>query len=371
NSTAGWVDMDPRGVEVAKVADITAHAGASRIPILFCGPLLHRVGEAFIPDLGGCNLGGRPIDFHLDILRSFGAQVSKEPDGMRLLASSRLQGTQMELAFPSVGATEQFLLTAVLAEGISVLRGAAIEPEIMDLVAVLQQMGAIISIQDDRTFKVEGVDRLEGYRHQALPDRMEVASWAAAALATGGDIMVQGAHQADLISFLNTYRKVGGSFDVVDEGIRFFHPGGQLKAVAVETGVHPGFATDWQQPLIVALTQATGLSVVHETVYEERLGFTGALREMGARIQIFRECLGSQECRFGMRNYKHSAVIAGPTQLHAANIEVPDLRGGFSYVIAALAAPGVSRVHGISLIDRGYELFAAKLEALGARTNPA
>ena len=365
---AGTVDMDPTGVEVAKTADIAAHAGASRIPILFCGPLLHRVGEAFIPDLGGCNLGGRPIDFHLDILRRFGAEIAKEPEGMRLTAPRRLQGMQAELAFPSVGATEQFLLTAVLAEGIAVLRGAAVEPEIMDLVAVLQQMGAIISIEDARTFKVEGVDRLWGYHHRSLPDRIEVASWAAAALATGGDIMVEGANQADLMSYLNIYRKVGGRFDVLSDGIRFYHPGGPLMSVAVETGAHPGFATDWQQPLVVALTQATGLSVVHETVYENRLGFTGALKTMGATIQLYRECLGGQVCRFGMRNYHHSAVISGPTPLHAANIEVPDLRGGFSHLIAALAAPGRSRVKGIGLIDRGYEHFLAKLDALGAHT---
>ena len=370
NDAEGTVNMDPAGVEMAKTADIAAYAGASRIPILFCGPLLHRLGEAFIPDLGGCNLGGRPVDFHLDILKRFGAEVLDEPGGVRLTAPRRLQGMQTELAFPSVGATEQFLLTAVLAEGIAVLRGAAVEPEIMDLVAVLQQMGAIISIEDDRTFKVEGVDSLHGYRHRSLTDRIEVASWAAAALATGGDIMVLGAKQADLVSYLNIYRKVGGRFDVSDDGIRFYHPGGPLRSVAVETGVHPGFATDWQQPLVVALTQATGLSVVHETVYENRLGFTGALRTMGAQIQLYRECLGGQVCRFGMRNYRHSAVIAGPTALHAADIEVPDLRGGFSHLIAALAAPGTSRVKGISLIDRGYEHFTAKLEALGARTRP-
>jgi len=368
DDAAGTVAMDPTGVEMARTADIAAHAGASRIPILFCGPLLHRVGEAFIPDLGGCNLGGRPVDFHLDILQRFGAEVTDQPGGVRLTAPRRLLGMQTELAYPSVGATEQFLLTAVLAEGIAVLRGAAVEPEIMDLVAVLQQMGAIISVEDDRTIKVEGVDSLNGYRHRSLPDRIEVASWAAAALATGGDIMVNGAKQADLMSYLNIFRKVGGRFDVLDDGIRFYHPGGPLRSVAVETGVHPGFATDWQQPLVVALTQATGLSVVHETVYENRLGFTGALRAMGAQIQIYRECLGGQVCRFGMRNYRHSAVIAGPTPLHAADIEVPDLRGGFSHLIAALAAPGVSRVKGISLIDRGYEYFTAKLEALGAKT---
>jgi len=125
--------------------------------------------------------------------------------------------------------------------------------------------------------------------------------------------------------------------------------------------------TDWQQPLVVALTQTSGLSILHETVYENRLGFTRALNDMGATIQLYRECLGGLPCRFGQRNFTHSAVVSGPTKLHGAEITVPDLRGGFSYLIAALAAEGTSTVHGIDLIYRGYEHFSVKLDALGAR----
>jgi UDP-N-acetylglucosamine 1-carboxyvinyltransferase len=348
------------------VADIDAHAGSSRIPILFCGPLLHRLGEAFIPDLGGCRIGDRPINYHLDILRQFGAVVDKRPNGIHLRAPRRLQGTKISLPYPSVGATEQTLLTAVRADGITELSGAAIEPEIMDLIAVLQKMGAIISVDTDRVIRIEGVDRLEGYTHTALNDRIETASWAAAALATGGDITVKGATQPEMMTFLNTFRKVGGRFEVQDDGIRFWHAGGDLKSIVLETDVHPGFMTDWQQPLVVALTQATGLSIVHETVYENRFGFTDALRKMGATIQVYKECLGGRDCRFGQRNFHHSAVVSGPTPLTAADIEVPDLRGGFSHLIAALAAKGQSTVRGIGLIDRGYENFQDKLEALGA-----
>ena len=160
-----------------------------------------------------------------------------------------------------------------------------------------------------------------------------------------------------MTSFLNLFRKVGGKFDVRDEGIRFWHPGGALQSVSFETDVHPGFMTDWQQPLVVALTQAEGMSIVHETVYENRFGFTEALRDMGANIQTYRECLGGHECRFGQRNFYHSAVIQGPTPLRATDIVVPDLRGGFSHLIAALAAEGESRVSGVDIIDRGYEKF--------------
>ena len=236
----------------------------------------------------------------------------------------------------------------------------------MDLIAILQKMGAIISVDTDRTIRIEGVDKLRGYSHTALPDRIEAGSWACAALATGGDVFVRGAEQQSMTSFLNVFRKVGGEFDVQDEGIRFWHPGGELHSMALQTDVHPGFMTDWQQPLVVALTQATGISIVHETVYEERFGFTEALNEMGASIQTYRECLGGLPCRFGQRNFYHSAVIQGPTKLRAADIDVPDLRGGFSHLIAALAAEGESVVSGIDIIDRGYEHFMQKLRALGA-----
>jgi len=358
--------LDPSNVEKAHVADIDARAGFSRIPILFCGPLLHRLGEAFIPDLGGCRIGDRPINFHLDALRQFGAIVEKRPQGIALSAPHRLQGAKLELPYPSVGTTEQVLLTAVRAEGVTVLRNAAIEPEIMDLIAVLQKMGAVISVEVDRVIRVEGVERLGGFTHRALPDRIEAASWACAALATGGDITVLGARQLEMMTFLNVFRKVGGVLDVQDDGIRFRHPGGALNSLVIETAVHPGFMTDWQQPLIVALTQATGLSIVHETVYENRFGFVQPLREMGAQIQLYRECLGGLPCRFGQRNFLHSAVVSGPTKLHGADIGVPDLRGGFSHVIAALAAEGTSRIRGIELIHRGYEDFLDKLDALGA-----
>jgi UDP-N-acetylglucosamine 1-carboxyvinyltransferase len=165
---------------------------------------------------------------------------------------------------------------------------------------------------------------------------------------------------------LNVFRKIGGAFEIEDDGIRFFHPGGDLKPVVIETDVHPGFMTDWQQPLVVAMTQAKGLSIVHETVYENRFGFTDALNQMGAQIQIYRECLGGTPCRFGQRNFNHSAVISGPTHLQGADIRVPDLRGGFSHMVAALAAEGVSNVTNVQLISRGYENFLQKLTDLGA-----
>jgi UDP-N-acetylglucosamine 1-carboxyvinyltransferase len=366
HSEDGVMNLDPSEVASARMVDIDAHAGSSRIPILFCGPLLHRLGEAFIPGLGGCHIGDRPIDYHFEVPRKFGAVIEELPNGTRLSAPKGLKGAKISLPYPSVGATEQVLLTATRAEGLTELSGAAIEPEIMDLIAILQKMGAIISVDTDRVIRIEGVKELHGFTHRALFDRNEAASWACAALATHGDIFVGGARQAEMTAFLNVFRKVGGAFDIKDDGIRFYHPGGELSPVVLETDVHPGFMTDWQQPLVVALTQAHGLSIIHETVYENRFGFTEALVQMGAQIQIYRECLGGNPCRFGQRNFYHSAVINGPAKLTGADIRVPDLRGGFSHMVAALAAEGVSNVTNVQLISRGYEHFLDKLTALGA-----
>jgi len=362
----GKMLFDTSNVERAHFAEIDAHAGSSRIPILFCGPLLHRLGEARIPDLGGCRIGDRPIDFHLDALRAFGAVVDKSFEGIYITAPDGLHGANITLPYPSVGATEQVLLTAVRATGTTELKNAAIEPEIMDLIAILQKMGAIISVEPNRVILIEGVDRLVGYKHRALFDRNEVASWACAALVTKGDIFVEGARQAEMMTFLNVFRKVGGAFDIEDDGIRFSHPGGELKPVTVETDVHPGFMTDWQQPLIVALTQAPGISFVHETVYEDRFGFTDALNEMGANIVVHKEGLPDHPRRVARRDFEQAAVVTGPTKLHGANVRVPDLRGGFSYLIAALSAEGQSTISNVGIISRGYEHFVDKLRVLGA-----
>ena len=345
-------------------------AGRGRIPILFAGPLLARLGKAMVPQLGGCGIGPRPVDFHLRALETLGAHI--EPiEGGFLMETTGLQGAKITFSYPSVGATEQVLLSAVLAHGITEVTGAAVEPEIIDLIAVLQKMGANISVSTDRTITIVGVEKLHGFEHTAIPDRLESASWACAALVTDGDIFVRGARQLDMMTFLNAYRTIGGDYSITDEGIRFRRGKAPMTPIALETDVHPGFMTDWQQPFVVALTQAEGASIIHETVYEDRFGFTGALNDMGARIQVFRECLGGRaRCRFGQANHYHSAVIIGKTPLHAADITVPDLRAGFSYVIAALAAEGTSTLRNIDVIGRGYERFLDKLTALGATIEP-
>lgn len=359
------VQIDTPTLTQVPLEQMETFSGRSRIPILTCGPLLARTGHVIVPALGGCQIGARPINFHIEALKALGAQVEVHETHIEMFAD-RLRGTKIRLPYPSVGATEQVLLASVLADGVTELSNAAIGPEIMDLIVVLKKMGAVISVDKHRVITVHGVEKLSGFKHKALPDRIEATSWACLAAAINGRIFVRGAEQINMATFLNVFRQAGGSFEVQESGIEFWRAGKTLQAMALETDVHPGFMTDWQQPFVVMLTQAEGLSVMHETVYERRFDYVEALKPMGARIQLYQSCLGRISCRFANHNALHSAVIAGPTTLRGAEINIPDLRGGFSCIIAALIAQGISKLSNIRLIRRGYEDIFGKLRALKA-----
>jgi UDP-N-acetylglucosamine 1-carboxyvinyltransferase len=342
------------------------HGTRNRLAIMMLAPLLHRAGQAVIPmAAGGDRIGPRPVNFHLEGYRKMGAQV-EICDEFYKVKADRLRGAEIALTYPSVTTTENLLLAATMARGRTFIRNAAIEPEVMDLAICLQKMGAIIDYNVDRTFVVEGVETLHGTTHQIIPDRIVAASLACAAIASGGDVFVRNARQVDMVTFLNTLRRVGARFDVESDGIRFFHDG-PLKSIALETNVHPGYMTDWQPPLVVLLTQAQGMSVVHETVFEDRFGYVSELQEMGADIALYDACLGGLPCRFSASNYRHSCVIKGPVSLRGAHIMVPDLRAGFTYLIAAILARGKSTIEGIEHIERGYEDLEGSLRRLGAR----
>ncbi len=335
----------------------------TRIAILMAGPLLHRTGRAEIPIPGGCKIGSRPVNYHLEALKKLGCRVEINDCYYKLVADE-LNGANINLEYPSVGATENILLAATLARGRTVISNAAIEPEIIDLIKFLQKMGAIIEINTDRRIIIEGVDKLHGANHKVISDRNEAVSFACAAIASKGDVTIEGANQDDLITFLNTIRKVGGGFEVLENGIRFFYKG-KLHSIAIETNVHPGFMTDWQQPFVIMMTQAEGITIVHETVYEKRFGYVSELKKMGAEIELYNTCLGGLQCRFANRDYFHSAVIKGPTNLYSTEINIPDLRAGFSYLIAGAIAKGETIVNGAVYIDRGYEDIDKKLKKIG------
>lgn len=341
-------------------------ASHNRLAIMTVAPLLHRQGRAVVPAMaGGDRIGPRPVDFHLAGYQAMGARVEVR-DQTYYFAADGLRGADITLPYPSVTTTENLLMAATLAHGRTYIRNAAIEPEVMDLVMFLQKMGAIIDYNVDRTLVVEGVGRLAGTSHELMPDRLVAASMGAAAVASGGDVFVRGARQADLVAFLNTLRRVGGQFEVTADGIRFYRQG-PLRAITLETNVHPGFMTDWQPPFAILLTQAEGMSVIHETVFEGRFGYVEELQRMGADVALYDTCLGGGRCRFAASNYQHSCVIKGPAVLRGADCAIPDLRAGFTYLIAAILARGTSTLTGVDHLDRGYEDLAACLQGLGAR----
>ena len=346
---------------------VTKLSSRNRISILALSPLLHRAGEAAVPLVGGDAIGPRPVNFHLDALASMGATI-EEIDGTYVAkAPDGLHGAVIALPYPSVGATENVILAAVLAHGRTRIENAAIEPELVDMVKLLQQMGAIIEYGANRTLTIDGVTKLHGATYRIVPDRLEAASFANLAIATGGEIIVEGARQDELMSFLNTVRRMGADYEVTAAGIRFSRGAtDQLVGIELETDTYPGFATDWQQPTVVSLTQAHGISVIHETVYEDRFGYTADLRRMGADIGVFAKCLGEVPCRFRNRSERHSAVVMGPSKLHATSINIPDIRAGMAQVIAASVAEGESTLTGINHLERGYEHFWDKLRSVGA-----
>ena len=327
------------------------YGGLNRIPILLVGPLLHRMGEAFVPLVGGDRIGARPVDFHVSCLEAMGAEVSMSHEGLEAKAT-KLRGARIRLPFPSVGATETVLLTAVLAEGRTVLENSAVEPEVIELALFLQRMGARVELRPDRRFVIEGVDHLSGARHTLAGDRIEAFSYLVAGLVTGGRVRVHGCAQDRLVTGITALQRMGVRFEITDDWVAA--EAAELRPAAVQTATHPGFMTDWQSPLVVLFTQCNGMSVLHESVYEGRFPYVAALKEMGAEVELFDACLGSTNCRFNESEAMHSAVIHGPTALHGADITVPDIRGGFAYVIAAAAASGSSRLRDVHHLERGY-----------------
>ncbi|MCL6538316.1 MAG: UDP-N-acetylglucosamine 1-carboxyvinyltransferase [Acidothermus sp.] len=340
-------------------------SGLNRIPVLLLGPLLHRAHEAFVPRVGGDRIGSRPVDFHVAALRAFGAEVEETDDGIRAKAG-RLTGARIHLPYPSVGATESVLLTATLAKGKTVLTNAATEPEVVDLALFLQRMGARIEFWPDRRVVIEGVSRLRGARTRLAGDRNEAFSYLVAGLLTRGEVRVIGCPQERLVTAITTLQRMGAHVAIDDEGMMATAPDG-LRAAAVQTDTHPGFMTDWQTPLMMLFTQAKGMSVLHETVYEDRLVYVPALQAMGAEIELFATCLGGPACRFHDTDAVHSAVVRGISPLHGAEVEIPDVRAGFSSVIAAAIASGTTVLTGVHHLIRGYHRPEENLRSLGLR----
>lgn len=344
-------------------------AAKIRASFAVLAPLLARCGTASVPNPGGDRIGHRPVDRLVEGLRSFG--VALEYDGAYYNAScSQLQGCNYTFAKNSHMGTEHQLLAATMASGRSVIHNAAQEPEVDDLMAMLNSMGARISRPSPRTIVVEGVFSLYGTHHTVMPDRIEAGTFATIAVSTGGDILLDGAREAHMVALLDKLRELGAVIEPHSEGVRV-RRGSELRAVNVTTRPHPGFMTDWQAPFVVLLTQAEGESVVHETIFPNRLGYTDQLNQMGADIELFNPGVPEHGYNWNEQDdaegYYHAARIRGCTRLSAAELVIPDLRAGATLIIAALCADGVSHISGVHWVERGYEHFIDRLRNLGGQ----
>lgn len=318
-----------------------------RASIVIMGPLLAREGHVRISHPGGCAIGSRPINWHLKGLEALGAEIRMD-HGYLDVKSSGLRGTRVYLDFPSVGATENIMMAAVLAKGTTTLENAAQEPEIVDLANFLNEMGAKVRGAGTSIIHIEGVSELHGTQHTVIPDRIEAGSYLLMAAATGGNVLIQNVIIDHLKPVLAKMEEAGIPFVEEDEGVRIIGDG-IYKAVDIKTQVHPGFPTDLQAPFLALLSKAHGTGMVTETVFENRFMHVDELKRMGADIKI--------EGR--------SAMVLGVPKLTAAPVTAADLRAGAALILAALAAEGTTEINGVHHIDRGYEQIEEKISHIG------
>ncbi len=322
-----------------------------RSSFILLGPLLTRFGRVIISNPGGDRIGRRPVDLHVEAMHTLGAEIEYKNGYYFAEAPSGLRGAHIEFPYITVMGTENAMLAATLAKGTTVISNAAQEPEVDDLIAMLRAMGAKIERTAPHRLEIEGVDRLHGVEHRVIGDRLEAGTFAIAAAVTGGDITIRGVEPAHMGSFTDTIAGMGVSVETTDDGLRV-RASDAYRAVDVETQPYPGFATDLQAPLAVLMTQADGVSSIHETIYEDRLDYTMELVKMGAVIEALDE---------------RRARVAGPTPLRGREVEIADLRAGATLILAALSASDTSVISGVEHVDRGYEAIESKLVALGAR----
>ncbi|HEY8018557.1 MAG TPA: UDP-N-acetylglucosamine 1-carboxyvinyltransferase, partial [Actinomycetota bacterium] len=342
----GVAELDATDVSAVEAPDELVRQMRASIVVL--GPLLARCGRAQVSMPGGDEIGARPVDLHVRGLERMGATIRFE-HGFLIAEADELRGAPITLDYPSVTATENLLFAAVRARGVTVIDNAAREPEIADVANCLIAMGANITGAGSSTVEIEGVDELRPTDHTAVPDRIEAGTWAAAAVATQGDVTIENARPEHLELFLSKLRDTGTEVSVSDAGLRI-RQSKRARAVDFVTLPYPGIATDFQPILLAMLATAEGTAIVTENVFESRFLYVGELLRMGADI----------------RTEGHHAVIRGVPRLSAAPVRALDIRGGAAMVIAALCADGVSEIDDMQHVDRGYEDFETKLEGLGA-----
>ena len=319
-----------------------------RASFLVLGPLVARLGHAVVPLPGGCTIGPRPVNLHLEGLRQLGARIEERADSVAVSAE-QLRGAQINLAYPSVGATEQLLMTATLAKGETRINNPAKEPEIHDLIDLLRKMGAQIDV-DQTAIQITGTDRLHAAEHTVIPDRLEAGTYLLAAAITGGEVSVQSVIPDHMRSLLTVLQETGM---ILSEGANTVTLASRTlpTPVRMATAPYPGFPTDLQPPLVAFLSLGRGESTVEETVFANRFAYVPALNSMRAQIEVT----------------ERTARITGVSALQGASVTAPDIRAGAALVLAGLAAQGRTTITQLHHIDRGYTRFEEKLNLLGAR----
>lgn len=338
--------LDPSG-DISYQAPFE-YVSKMRASIVVMGPLLARCGHAKVALPGGCAIGSRPIDLHLKGLQALGAKIEQH-DGYIEAFADQLVGDRIYLDFPSVGATQNIMMAATLAQGITVIENAAREPEIVDLANILNKMGARVHGAGTEEIRIEGVTFLHGCEHAVVQDRIEAGTFMVAAAVTNGDILVQDAIAEHNLPLISKLKEMGVTVVEQDNGIRVIGTSVLLPA-NVTTMPHPGYPTDLQPQISVLQLLANGVSTLNETVFENRFMHLDELRRMNASVTI----QGS------------TAVLNGPAKLNGAEVEATDLRAAAALVLAGLAAEGYTQVTNLKYLDRGYYRFHKKLHALGA-----
>lgn len=362
--------IDPRGLTEFEIS--ADHGEASRASTMFIPALLMKCGQAVVPFPGGDKIGKRPLERHFEGLEALGATVAVEGNTIRVTAD-KLHGATYTFAKNTHTGTETLIMAAVKAEGVTILENAAEETEVDDLIDFLNAMGARISRPASRVIRIEGVSQLNGAIFKLMPDQNQAVSFACAALATKGDVIVENAREKDLGAFLDALSAIRAGYEVGSYGIRFYYKE-PLVATDVTTAVHPGFKTDWQPLWLTLMTQAQGVSTVHETVSQSRFGYVESLKAMGAQIELYNPTVENPDevYNFNLQDRTgqefHAARITGPCTLTSGEFEVKDLRHGATLMIAGMLANGETILHDPqSQIDRGYEKLDQQLSAMGAQ----
>ena len=345
--TNGKIEIDTKYIQKNDIPDYLMRE--MRSTVILAGALIGRFKDASFSYPGGCDIGSRPIDLHINAFKKLGVEITEEAGFIKCKAN-KIIGTNIDLDFPSVGATENIILATVLSTGTTTINNAAMEPEIIDMVQFLKKMGAKIQGEGTNQIIIDGVEKLSGVSYNIMPDRIEAGTILCAVAATGGNVILDNVIPEHLTAVINKLEETGCKIEINNKKITLNAPK-KLKPIDIKTMTYPGFPTDLQQIFATMLVKASGTSIIVENIFESRYKYISELRKMGAKVTVEGK----------------TAIIKGTRKINATTVVCTDLRGGAALVIAGLMAKGKSRVEDIGYIQRGYENLENKLGSLGAK----